>query len=119
MHLRQPEVEYLHLSVGRDFDVRGFQIAMDDATVVRRLDGLGNLRGDLECLLAGDGATRETIGKRLPFDQFQHEKRRCPGFDQVVDRGDPRVVQRGEHLGLAPQSFDPVRIMGKGLAAGP
>ena len=32
--LRETEVEDLHGAVGSDFDIRGFQIAMDDASLV-------------------------------------------------------------------------------------
>ena len=44
--LRQPEIQYLHDAVGRDLDVRGFEIAMDDALLMRRLQRLGDLLRD-------------------------------------------------------------------------
>jgi hypothetical protein len=88
---------------------------MDDAAIVRRLDGLGDLAGDLQRLIAGERAAREAVGQRLPFDQFEHEKRRRGRFDEIVNRGDPRVVERREHLGFATQPRDAVLILGKRL----
>ena len=41
--LREAEVEHLHRAVGADLDVRGLQIAMDDALLVRGLERLGDL----------------------------------------------------------------------------
>ena len=49
-HLRQPEVEHLHRAVRRDLDVGRFQIAVDDALLVCRLERLGDLARDRECL---------------------------------------------------------------------
>ena len=37
---RQPEVQNLHRAVGADLDVRGLEIAMDDALLVRRFERL-------------------------------------------------------------------------------
>ena len=44
--LRQAEVEHLHRAVGADLDVRGLQIAMDDALLVRGFERLGDLLRD-------------------------------------------------------------------------
>src|SRR5438093_433719 len=40
---RQPEIEHLHLAVVGDRDVRGLQVAVDDAFVVGRLQRVGDL----------------------------------------------------------------------------
>ena len=45
-HLRQPEVEHLHRAVGPDLDVRGLEIAMDDALLVRGFERVGDLPRD-------------------------------------------------------------------------
>ena len=38
-----------------------------------------------------------------------------PALLEPVDRGDVRMVQRGEHLRLAPKTGDPLRIVGESL----
>ncbi len=44
--LRETEVEHFHDTVARDHDVRGLQITVDDALVVRGLERLGDLQAD-------------------------------------------------------------------------
>ena len=44
--LRQTEVEDLHDPVGRDLDIGGLQIAVDDALLVRRVERFGDLPRD-------------------------------------------------------------------------
>ena len=46
--LRQSEVQHLHLAVGRDLDVGGLQVAVDDALLMRGFEGFGNLQGQLQ-----------------------------------------------------------------------
>jgi hypothetical protein len=64
--LRKAEVEDLDRAVGRDFDVRGFQIAMDDATLVRRLEAFRDLSGDCDRFVDRDRTARESLGEILP-----------------------------------------------------
>jgi hypothetical protein len=47
---RQSKVQHFHGPVGPDLDVRGLQIAVDDALFVRRFKGLGDLCRDGESL---------------------------------------------------------------------
>ena len=54
--LGEAEVEHLHLAFGRDLDVGGLEIAVDDALVVRRFERLGNLPRDAERLDQRDRA---------------------------------------------------------------
>ena len=46
----ETEVEHLHRAVGADFDVRGLQIAMDDALLVRGFERVGDLLRDRQRL---------------------------------------------------------------------
>ena len=47
-HLRETEIEHLDRAVGAHLDVRGFQIAVDDAAFVRGVERVGNLPRDLQ-----------------------------------------------------------------------
>ena len=49
--LARPEIEDLDRAVRTHFHVGGFQIAMDDAELVRGLEGVGDLAGDGEDLV--------------------------------------------------------------------
>ena len=50
-HLGEAEVQHLHVLFWRDLRVRRFQIAMDDAFLVRGLERLADLVRELQCLL--------------------------------------------------------------------
>ena len=48
LELRQPEVEHLHAALVADHDVRGLDVAVDDADRMRRRQGVGDLHRDLQ-----------------------------------------------------------------------
>ncbi len=50
-HLGQTEVEDLHFPARCELDVRGLQVAMDDALLVRGFEPLGDLRRNLQHLV--------------------------------------------------------------------
>ena len=51
------------------------------------------------------GAAQEPLGHRLPFDQLHYEEMPAGG-SHPVERGDVRVVERGEHLGFPLEAGD-------------
>jgi hypothetical protein len=53
---REPQVEELGGAVGRDHDVRGFHVAVDEAAGVRVLEGLGDRARDGDDLLLRERA---------------------------------------------------------------
>ena len=68
---RQAEVQHLHGAVRPDLDVRGLQIAMDDALLVRRFERLGDLLRDGQRLVernraAARCARRASAPRRVP-----------------------------------------------------
>ena len=116
---RQTEVEDLHRAVRRDADVRRLQIAMDDAALVRRLER----RRDLLARSAmrsstGIGAARDPLREVLALDQF-HDETRDAAFGDAVDLRDVGMVQRREHLRLAREARQPLRIAREQTRAGP
>ena len=60
--LRQDEVQHLHFAVRRDFDVRGFQVPVDDAFLVRGFEGFGDLEREFEGFFDRDGTTFQPLG---------------------------------------------------------
>ena len=51
---------------------------------------------------SGSGPCAMPIGERRPVDELQHERRaRRSAVLEAVDRGDVRMVQRGQHLRFA------------------
>ena len=109
-HLRQPEVEHLHGAVRRDLDVRRFQIAVDDALLVRGFERLRDLARDRERLLNRQRTQRQTLGERRAFDEFEHEAADAVGLLHSIDRANVRVVQRRQHPRLAFEAREPLRV---------
>ena len=85
---------------------------MDDALVVGFLEGFGDLRGDLQCLVEGNRAACEPLLEVFALHQFERDEELPGRFLQPVDGGDVRVVQRGEQLGLAPESSEALGVLG-------
>ena len=78
---------------------------MDDALLVRGLEGLGNLLRDERGLRERGRPARDDLQQVLALDQFHHEgvdvRRAVRGLDHAVDLRDVRVVQRGKRLRFA------------------
>ena len=92
---------------------------MDDSLVVRRLDGLGDLRGNPERIFQWNWPQLNAIGERRSLDEFQDERLDGPAeagphvfryLLEVVDRGDVWMIQRRENLRLAVKAREPVWI---------
>ena len=90
--------------------VRGLQIAVDDASLVRRFERVGDLLRDRERLLNWHRAALQPLGERLPFDQFHHEKMAVARFLHPVERRDMLMIQRGEDLRFTFEPGDAIVI---------
>ena len=80
--LRQPEVEHLHRAVGAHLDVRGLQIAMDDALLVRGFERVGDLLRDRQRFVERDRAARDALRQILALDEFHHERGAAPDLSR-------------------------------------
>ena len=107
----QPEVEDLDGPLGCDLDVGRFQITMDDAAIVRRLERLGDLASSRDDLVDRQRTGRQALRERRPLDQFEHERGDVAAFLDAVDRADVRVIQRGERSRLLLEPRAAVRVV--------
>ena len=73
-HFRQPEIEHLHSTVRTQLDVRRFEVAVDDALLVRGLQGVRDLPGDGNRLIERNRTLDNTLGERGPLDQLHHQR---------------------------------------------
>ena len=105
-----------------DLDVGGFEIAVDDAFLVRRLQRLGDLESDFNRFLdRGNRATGNALGKRLALGELHDQevdrfRRLFPGRGELgrlkgVDGSDPGVIECSEHSGFA---LEPGQTLGAG-----
>ena len=73
----------------------------------------GDLLGDANGLVDGDGTSCNPLGQGLTGHELEHEIMRVPGLLEPVDRGDVGVVQRRENFGLSLEARQSLRVSGK------
>src|SRR6186713_2459242 len=98
--LGEAEVENLHLPFGGDLDVRGLEVPMDDALLVRLLQGLRDLPRDGESLVERDPASLESLRQILAGHELHDQGDHAIRLFQAVDRRDVWMIERGENLRL-------------------
>ncbi len=97
--LRDPKVGDLHVAPLRDHDVRGLDVAMNDAARV----GVREAGRDVGAE-GRDDLRRETVRLRgdrreaPPVDVLEHEVHRIVRLDEVEQHGDVRVAQRRQDV---------------------
>jgi hypothetical protein len=77
--LCQPEVEHGDVVIVADEDIAWFDVAMDDAFRVRRVEGIGNLERNRECA-GGVGGSPGQVLQDV-----------CPSSSSITRNGRPSV----------------------------
>ena len=73
--LREAEVEHLDCAVGPQLDVGRFEVAVDDAVLVRRFERLGDLPRDREGLVHRQSPAGDSLGEGRPLDELHRQER--------------------------------------------
>jgi hypothetical protein len=68
------EVEHLYDTLGCDLDVGRLQVSMDDALLMRGLEGVGNLRGDRQGVDERQRPASDPLGQCVAFHELEHER---------------------------------------------
>ena len=84
---------------------------MDDALLVRGFEGRRRSAARCQTSSSGIGRAASAIGQRRALDELQHERADAVGFLEAVDRGDVRMIQRGEHLRFPPEARQPIVVL--------
>ena len=96
------------------FDVRGLQIAMDDALLVRGFERLGNLLRDRQRLLDRESRRARCAADRSSPSTSSITSAVMPAhLFEPVDGGDVRMIQRGEDFGFALKTREPIVVSGE------
>src|SRR5690242_2139973 len=85
----------------RDHDVRGFEIAMDDARAMRLLERVGNLGRVAQRLVHRKGtgfSSSQSISKRFTLEQLHHEIVSAILATNVEDAANVRMGERGDRV---------------------
>ena len=113
--LGETEIEHFHRAVVADLDVRGHQVPMHDAVLVRRFERVGDLAGDGQDVGKHQGGALISQGadfgrQILALDQFHHERVCGARVLNPVDGGDVRMIERRQHLRFAAEAREPIGI---------
>ena len=108
----QAEVEDLGVTPIRDKDVRGLDIAMNDAFGVRGIERIGDLDTQRKQRVHFHGTTADAVLQRLAFQKL-HRNEGSPVLPtDVIDCADVGVIKRRRGLRLALESGKGLRIPG-------
>ena len=91
--LGDAEIENLHAPVGRDEQVVGLQVAVDDALVVRGGEPVGNLTRVVDGFAWRQRAVLQAGAERFALEQFRDDVGRAVMGADVVNGQDVRVVE--------------------------
>ena len=85
---------------------------MNDAALVRRFKGFGDLFGDGQGLVDRNWPLLDAICQCRSLDQFEDQRSELTALSllQPVDAADVRMVQRGEHLGFPLEAGQAIRV---------
>ena len=106
--LGQAEIQHFHRSVVANLDVRRLQIAVDDAALMRKFHGIGDLPRNRQRLVHRNWPLREALGERRTFDQFEDER----AIFYSVDGCDVGMVQRRQDLSFASETRQTISVAG-------
>ncbi len=109
--LRQTEIQNLGLPSLHQKNVRRLDVAMDDAFGVRRVQPIGNLNPDLQKLRYLHRLPADAVLQRAALQKFHRDERTAFKFADVVNRADPRMVQRGCRARFAAETFDGLGVL--------
>jgi hypothetical protein len=109
--LRQAEVEDLDATVPRHEEVLRLQVAVDDPFRVRRREASGDLSRVIERLTHRETSGCQALAKRFASQQLRYDVGRALFGTEVVDREDPRMVERRGGSRLLLESPQPVRVL--------
>ncbi len=108
--LGEPEVEDPDPALGVDHHVVGLEVAVGDAAVVGRAQGVGQRDGDLEELRQRHAPLGDQLAETAPRDELHGEEVDAVGLLDRVEVDDVRVVQGGEGPGLALEAVQPLAV---------
>ena len=83
---------------------------MHDPPFVRSFECVGDLQRDVECVRNREQPIGEPVGQRWSLDQLEHQRTNAPGLFKSVNRGNVRVIQRGQQPGLTIEACQSIGI---------
>ena len=104
----QPEIQHFHESVRAQHDVFGFDVAVNDARRVRRIQRIGDLHGDVQRVKLRQGFAFDSPAQRFAFDVVAGDVMNALMLADVVNRNDVRMSGGAGGFGFAFKSSNAV-----------
>ena len=110
--LGQSEVQHFHLATRSHEKIGGFDVAMDNALRVGRVQRVGDLNSELHHLLHLQRPTLDAMLQGFAFEQFHGDERLAILLADVVNGADVGMIKRRSGLRLALETDEGLRIPG-------
>ena len=98
------------MAVAGEEDVLGLEVAVDDPLLVGGGEGVGDVGGDLEGALDGQGAARDEGAEGLALEQLGDGEVDAGGLADVEEEEDVGVGECGDGLRLALEASKRLRV---------
>ena len=95
-----------------DKDVRGLDVAMDDAFGVGSVESIGNLDSDGEQRLQIHRTVADQVLQGVAVEELHGDERLAVLVADVVDGADIGMVEGGRGLGLTPETLQSLAVLG-------
>ena len=109
----QAKVHDLGVTLRREHDVGGFQVAVQKPAGMRFLERLGNLHGHAKGVEQRHSAFEQSLMQRRSRDVLHHQKQCIAVLAKLEEFADIRVVERRDGHRLAAQAFARVAVGGQ------
>ena len=95
-----------------DENIRGLDVAMDDAFGVRGIEGVGDLDGEFEGFFDGQRLAGNAVLQRLAFEVLHGDEGPSVFLGDFVNGADVGVIEGGGGAGFALEAFESGAIFG-------
>ena len=112
LHFGQSEIQDLCLAARREENVRGLNVAMNDAFGMSRGKRVGYLNTHIEHQAHVYGRAVAAMFQRLPFQQFHGDERLILSLADIVDGANIRMIESGCSAGLTLKAVESLAISG-------
>src|SRR5262249_54010547 len=100
----QPEIEQFH-RMRREKDVGWLQIAMNDASLVKRAERVEHGERNLNRFVRRERSSKKARAERLPVEKLHREEQSLSVFVDFVQLADIGMVDAGSGTRLTPQAL--------------
>ena len=96
-----------------DENVGGLDVAMDDAFGVGGVEGVGDLDGERENRLGLHRPAADAVLEGQAVEKLHGDEGLLAVFSDFINRADVGMVESGRGAGLAAETFEGLRVLGK------